>query len=1298
MNINRNNHNLINLTVKINNRNIIAILDSGAAVSLLSYQMCILLKLETIITKNISLVYGNDTKQICNTMVTTLVSFDRKSQKMEIYVVENLPVDLILGINFFEIFNLNVTFHGSKIDVQTNPDINYINNINVFDKTPICGEKIFYARALENFYIQPNSEKIIHLCIDIGQDGQMLFETFPPFIRLKNIFFCDSLVTVSNGMVCIMISNMNDFQVFVPKNMIIGQSIDPSAFDCIVHRINLVDTEQKKETDAYNYTINDKLPLDQQQSIKNILEKYHSLFARTLSEISQTNLMVHTIKLLPGSRPVHSRFIRRSPYEEQMIDTLAEDLWKADVLEPSKSSFSSPIVLIKKPDGQWRVVNDFRKLNLITEKDVYQLPNQSTVLQELGGHSYFSQLDVFSAYFQIPLDPSCRHVTAFLTSKGLYQYKVLPMGAVNSAAVFSRLADLAFRSMRHDCISWYLDDFCVLGRNFDHHLMNLEKVLERIKEINLRLKPSKCHFGLTEITFLGFDIDGQGIKPSMKKIKPILEMRPPKNVAETQAYLGMINFYRKHIKNHSLIAHPLFELIKKDVKFNWTPECQVAFDTFKKILTEPPVLALFDPQLEVILECDGSKNGVAGIISQVRDGKSVVIEYHSRSTNKCEKNYSATEIELLSVCFILSKARPYIFGRRFVLLSDHSCLRYLHNLRSATGKLARWYSYISEYDMEIRHRAGSKSGNVDGLSRLSLNETIPEDMDTDLDTKSIFIVKIPEEIFTRQLMIDEQHNDQYCSQIMKDIRNNKPRASTFAIQDEILVKRTKSFTNTRELVVVPVTLMNKLIKIYHDDSSHSMGLNTYLKMKSRFFHPKLFHKIDVYCRSCDRCQKRNPVTQLSPGSADLLETSNVPFEKVSIDLMGDFPITSDGNRYIFVAIDLATRFVVAKPIKDKTKETVANCLIENIFHQYGTPKVITSDRGPEFCNKLLKEITKVMGIDHHKTTSYHPNSNSIVERANRNIGVAIAKKVNQWHDNWDQVLSAIIFGLNTCYHTITKQIPFTLLYSTPVPHQTDILFPQSNSAFKIQREIIEEFRKKAENRIKISQLKVKEKRNESMIDIELNVGEKCLIKRLLVKKGLSTKFTDRYLGPFVVKEKLKDGLYRIESLDEKRKEQIVNRTQLKKYFERDTNGKNKMEIIEEEILADEELDAEAEISDISICTDTVQVYRNDQPISQEQSTTKEGNITTQNTLHPGSMPDESSVSGNTSFEDAMSHLSSNNDSTIIEESEQSSEPRTSTPISTRPQRSRTAPDRYTDDWGQHQQSGRGRQAAARSKR
>ena len=257
----------------------------------------------------------------------------------------------------------------------------------------------------------------------------------------------------------------------------------------------------------------------------------------------------------------------------------------------------------------------------------------------------------------------------------------------------------------------------VYSQNFEDHLHHLRLVFNRFREAGLKLKPSKCHFGQKEVNYLGHVITTEGIQPDPKKVKVVQEYPAPKSVKEVRAFMGLTNYYRKFVKGFAQVASPLHDLTKKGASFLWTEDCQKAFDTLKKALTEAPILAYPDFTQSFQLATDASNDAKGMVLGQKQNGREVVIAYAGRKLNPAERNYSVTEREALAVVEGVKQFQHYVYGRQFTVLTDHSAVRWLMNIKEPTGRLARWALLLQQHDFTIQHRSGPTNGNADALSR-----------------------------------------------------------------------------------------------------------------------------------------------------------------------------------------------------------------------------------------------------------------------------------------------------------------------------------------------------------------------------------------------------------------------------------------------------------------------------------------------------------------------------------------------------------------------------------------------------
>ena len=455
---------------------------------------------------------------------------------------------------------------------------------------------------------------------------------------------------------------------------------------------------------------------EERKAIRKLLRDYEDVFSKSEFDLGRTHLIEHRIET--GDAPPVKLPPRRTPIAlaEAERQTL-QSLWEKDVIEPSTSPWAAPLVLVKKPDGSTRICVDYRKHNQIITMDSYPLPRITDCLDCLAKATIFSAGDVNSAYYQIPVRKEDIPKTAFITKYGLYQYKVMPMGMKTSPATYQRLMELVLMNLQWQSCIAFLDDFLVFAADFGEHCKRLREVLQRFRNAGLKLKPKKCNFFQREVKFLGHLVNGNGVIPNPDNVRKLLEWPTPTCVTDVQVILGMGNYYRRFVKDYSKRVYPLTQLTKKDVPFEWTPECQQAFDDIKTALTSAPIMAHPIPGGEFILDTDASQTTLGAVLSQVQDGVEKVIAYGSRTLNKPERNYCVTDRELLAVRHFVEYYKCYLLGQRFRVRTDHQALRWLFSLREPKNRIARWIEVLSAYDFVVDYRPGVKHGNADAMSR-----------------------------------------------------------------------------------------------------------------------------------------------------------------------------------------------------------------------------------------------------------------------------------------------------------------------------------------------------------------------------------------------------------------------------------------------------------------------------------------------------------------------------------------------------------------------------------------------------
>ena len=480
-----------------------------------------------------------------------------------------------------------------------------------------------------------------------------------------------------------------------------------------------------------------------------VLRQNEHLFAPTDLELGQTNLMEFGIET--GDHPPIKQKAYSTPWSQKdIIREHVDSMLAAGVIVPSASPWASPVLLVDKPKDTkragkpiYRFCVDYRRLNSVTKKNSHPLPNITEVIDGLGGAKIFSSLDLKSGYWQIPLKPEDMEKTAFTTGDALYEFTRVPFGLANAPSAFANLIGAVLNGLQFKFCLAYLDDIIVYSSTIEEHIEHLQIVFKRLEQAGLKLKPSKCSYICKQLDFLGHVISADGVQVCPDKVKAITQLDPPVDQKSVRAFLGMCSYYRKYIRDMGTIAKPLTELTRKNHKFQWTEECQKAFDTLKHALSTAPVLAYPNRSEDhpFVLYTDGSLVAIGAILAQQDpEGNERVVQYFSSVLPESMKNYSVSEIECYAIVRALTKFRNYLMGRRFKCYTDHSPLVTIQKTKLNNRRLQRWAAALTEFDMEIIYKPG-KMQKADFLSRIP-HSGPPVLEDPDLDAENKYLPEI----------------------------------------------------------------------------------------------------------------------------------------------------------------------------------------------------------------------------------------------------------------------------------------------------------------------------------------------------------------------------------------------------------------------------------------------------------------------------------------------------------------------------------------------------------------------------
>ncbi|GJQ93229.1 putative nucleotidyltransferase, ribonuclease H [Tanacetum coccineum] len=356
---------------------------------------------------------------------------------------------------------------------------------------------------------------------------------------------------------------------------------------------------------------------------------------------------------------------------------------------------------------------DYRELNKLTIKNRYPLPRIDDLFDQLQGSSVYSKIDLRSGYHQLRIREEDIPITAFRTRYGHYEFQVMPFGLTNAPAVFMDLMNRVCKPYLDKFVIVFIDDILIYSKNKEEHGEHLKTILNLLRSEKLYAKFSKCDFWLDSVQFLGHVIDSSGVHVDPAKIEAIKNWAAPTTPTEVRQFLGLAGYYRRFIKEFSLISKPLTKLTQKNKPYVWGDDEEEAFQTLKLKLCSAPILSLPEGSEDFVVYCDASLKGFGAVLMQ----REKVIAYASRQLRKNEENYTTHDLELGAVVFALRLWRHYLYGTKCTVYTDHKSLQYILDQKELNMRQRRWIELLSDYDCVIRYHPGKANVVADALSR-----------------------------------------------------------------------------------------------------------------------------------------------------------------------------------------------------------------------------------------------------------------------------------------------------------------------------------------------------------------------------------------------------------------------------------------------------------------------------------------------------------------------------------------------------------------------------------------------------
>ncbi|KAJ8343696.1 hypothetical protein SKAU_G00310250 [Synaphobranchus kaupii] len=402
--------------------------------------------------------------------------------------------------------------------------------------------------------------------------------------------------------------------------------------------------------------------------LSNVPEQYHDL-CQVFSKSRALSLPPHRpydccIDLLAGAKLPSGRLYSLSGPEKLSMEEYIHESLASGIIRPSSSPVGAGFFFVGKKDGSLRPCIDYRGLNQITIRNKYPLPLINTAFEPLSQAVIFTKLDLRNAYHLVRIREGDEWKTAFNTPLGHYEYLVVPFGLTNAPAVFQGMVNDVLRDLLGKSVFVYIDDILIFSKSPQEHILHVREVLQRLLENQLFVKAEKCAFHVSSVPFLGFIIEEGSIRADPVKIKAVTEWPQPTSRKHLQQFLGFANFYRRFIRNYSVIAAPLTKLTSTALSFSWNSEAQLAFERLKTRFSSAPILCNPDPSRQFIIEVDASDTGVGAILSQraALDNKLHPCAFFSQRLSSAERNYDVGDRELLAIKLALEEWRHWLEG------------------------------------------------------------------------------------------------------------------------------------------------------------------------------------------------------------------------------------------------------------------------------------------------------------------------------------------------------------------------------------------------------------------------------------------------------------------------------------------------------------------------------------------------------------------------------------------------------------------------------------------------------------
>lgn len=800
-----------------------------------------------------------------------------------------------------------------------------------------------------------------------------------------------------------------------------------------------------------------------------------------------------TIPIDDSVKPVAQPY-RRIPIPlEEKVERKLKELLKSDIIEEVKgpSNWISPIVPVLKDGGDIRLCVDMRRANAAIQRENHPLPTMEELLPKVREAKIFSKLDIRDAFHHIELHPDSRHITTFITSKGLYQYKRMMFGISCAPEIFQKTLERILLCC--EGVINFIDDILAFGKDLEEHDLRLKKVMAVLEENNVMLREDKCIFGVKKVHFLGHELSEQGVKPLDKYILAIKGFRAPTNIAELQSFMGLVNYVGKWIPHLATITEPLKQLLRKrtgrntDIQDDWRDAQKNAFNDLKAALMKVPNLGYYNPHDKTVVIADASPVGLGAVLVQINKNGPRIIAFGNKTLSSCERRYCQTEKEALALVWAVEHFNMFLYGKAFDLITDHKPLEVIFGPKAKPcARIERWVLRLQSYNFRVKYSPG-KTNIADPLSRLCEVATNPTALFEDhvqAITESARPVAIPLEEITECSLGDAEiqkvREGLYNGNWDEMVKAYKLFHNELCFHGDILLRGTK--------IVIPTKLRRRVLEAAHEGHPGIVAMKG--RLRTKVWWPKCDKDAENISKACKGC-----ILVSAPNAPNPLKRRDLPSEPwvdIAIDLMGPLP----SGDYILVVVDYYTRYKEVKTCRTITSSEIIG-MLKDIFSRLGNPVSLTADNGRQFSSEDFKSFCVERNIRLYNTIPYWPQQNGEVERQNRDILKRL--KISQVEKkNWKEALREYMVMYNSTPHTVTGKTPAELFFRRQFRDKLPMIQDMTHHSEDLEMR----------DRDKEQKEKGKEyaDRKRRATSCELEVGDKVYVKNMTKQNKLSSNY------------------------------------------------------------------------------------------------------------------------------------------------------------------------------------------------